>query len=228
MHTMKKIIPVAILALTLFSFLSTPTVSAQTLPTCLKNMNAVKSSDPNKYSVKMSDGRTLILYLSNNRYFGENNAAENGTWKCNAANTGITLTPSVRTGTTTGDNSGIPKPGNDTEQVSTPCVGAACDSSGSSQPTDFTLLVKLKNPLKVNTIQGAIQLFMNTVVKIAIPFIVVFFVYAGFRFILARGNPTELQTAKKMFWYTVIGALLIFGAWAITNAIVGTINSISS
>ncbi len=107
-------------------------------------------------------------------------------------------------------------------------VGDPGGTTLSSSQSDFPLQVKLQNPLKVNTIQGAIKLFMDTVVKIAIPFIVVFFIWSGINFILARGNATKIGEAKQMFWYTVIGTLLILGAWAITDAIVGTINSIAS
>lgn len=102
--------------------------------------------------------------------------------------------------------------------------------SGSGTPTSgsgFALKVKIVNPLKVNTIQDAIKLFMNAILRIAIPFIVIFFIWSGLSFVLARGNPTKLETAKKMFWYTVIGTLLILGAWTITNAIIGTVNSIT-
>lgn len=95
-------------------------------------------------------------------------------------------------------------------------------------PTEFPLLVKLDNPLGVDKIEDAIAVFMDTVVKIAIPFIVVFFIWSGLSFILAQGNPEKLKKAKAMFWNTVIGTLLILGAWAITDAIVGTINSIAS
>ncbi len=91
----------------------------------------------------------------------------------------------------------------------------------------FALNVKINNPLKVDTIQGAIKLFMDAVLRIAIPFIVIFFVWSGLSFILARGNPTKLVTARKMFWYTIIGTLLILGAWTITNAIIGTVNTIT-
>ena len=94
--------------------------------------------------------------------------------------------------------------------------------------SDVPLAIKLKNPLKVDNIQDAIRLIMNAIIKIAIPFIVVFFIWAGLKFILAQGNPEKLKEAKKMFWYTVIGTLLILGAWAITDAIVGTVNSIAS
>ncbi len=88
------------------------------------------------------------------------------------------------------------------------------------------LQIKLKNPLKVDNIGDAITFFLNTLIKIAIPFIVVFFIWAGLKFILAQGKPEELKKARMMFWYTIIGTLLILGAWTIANAIIGTVNSI--
>jgi hypothetical protein len=97
-----------------------------------------------------------------------------------------------------------------------------------TQSTDLPLKIKLDNPLKVNTVQDAIRVFMDAVIKIAIPFIVVFFIWSGLQFILAQGNSKKLEDAKRMFWYTIIGTLLILGAWAITDAIVGTVNSIAS
>jgi hypothetical protein len=102
-----------------------------------------------------------------------------------------------------------------------------CSPGASSGATDFDLQVRIKNPLKVDTISGAIALFMNAVLRIALPFIVIFFIWSGVSFILARGNSEKIKTAKNMFWYTVIGTLLILGAWTITNAIIGTVNSIT-
>lgn len=95
------------------------------------------------------------------------------------------------------------------------------------QATGFSLQVRLNNPLKVNTIAEAVKFFVTTLIKIAIPVIVVFFIWAGFSFITARGKPDKIKDAKKMFWYTIIGTLLILGAWTITNAIIGTVNSIT-
>ena len=92
----------------------------------------------------------------------------------------------------------------------------------------FQLDVRLQNPLKVNTITEAVKFFVNTLIKIAIPFIVVFFIWAGLKFILAQGKPDKVTEAKKMFWYTIVGTLLILGAWTITNAIIGTVNSITN
>lgn len=112
------------------------------------------------------------------------------------------------------------------EDGSKTCFSQTATNS-SSGASDFELQVRINNPLKVDTIQGAIQLFMNAVLRIALPFIIIFFIWSGFSFVLARGNPTKIETAKKMFWYTIIGTLLILGAWTITNAIIGTVNSIT-
>lgn len=110
------------------------------------------------------------------------------------------------------------------------CTGGKCPqvANPNAQNSGFNLDIKISNPLKVNTIQDAIKLFVNAVVRLAIPVIVIFFLWSGLRFIFARGNPTEVGKAKNMFFYTVIGTLLILGAWTITNAIIGTVNSITN
>lgn len=117
-----------------------------------------------------------------------------------------------------------------TKPAGTTVAGTGCTTNcdNANQNGSFTLNVRLKNPLKVNTITEAIKLFMNIILKIALPFIVIFFIWSGLKFILALGNATKIAEAKKMFWYTIIGTLLILGAWTITNAIIGTINTLTS
>ena len=109
------------------------------------------------------------------------------------------------------------------EDGTTKCLPASATTNGSG----LALKVVINNPLKVSTIQDAIKLFMDAVLKIAIPFIIIFFIWSGLSFVLARGNPEKIKTAKNMFLYTIIGTLLILGAWTITNAIIGTVNSIT-
>lgn len=111
----------------------------------------------------------------------------------------------------------------------------SCASFALAQQTDssatasgFNLAVKINNPLKVNTIGEAIALVVRTIIKVGIPIIVIFFLWSGLKFILAMGNEKEITAAKNMFFYTVIGTLLILGAWTITNAIIGTVNAIAS
>ncbi len=136
---------------------------------------------------------------------------------------GNTTSTTSNTGTTATGSSGSGTTGT-TGTTFTPSGGAA----GNSMPSNNTTLlsVRLENPLKVNTVQDAIKYFVNALIRIAIPFIVVFFIWSGLQFILAQGNPDKLGKAKKTFLYTIIGTLLILGAWAITNAIIGTVNTL--
>ncbi|MDO8552020.1 MAG: hypothetical protein Q7S01_00655 [bacterium] len=95
----------------------------------------------------------------------------------------------------------------------------------SAQTTNPTFL---KNPLRDEF--GTIPLFIAGVLKVlvmvALPVIVLFFVLAGFKFISAQGNPSELTVARKNFMYVVIGALLILGAWVIATLIAGTVSEL--
>jgi hypothetical protein len=135
----------------------------------------------------------------------------------------VTSTSTSGTATAGSGTSGTVTAGT-TGTTFTPSGGTA----GSGMPANNTTLlsVRLENPLKVNTIQDAIKYFVNALIRIAIPFIVVFFIWSGLQFILAQGNPDKLGKAKKTFLYTIIGTLLILGAWTITNAIIGTVNTI--
>jgi hypothetical protein len=90
------------------------------------------------------------------------------------------------------------------------------------------LNIHLNNPLEgtASTIPQAINTILSIVIRIALPLIIIAFIWSGLNFIFARGKPEKMKEAKNMFLYTVIGTLLILGAWTITNAIVGTVNNI--
>lgn len=91
----------------------------------------------------------------------------------------------------------------------------------------FTLDLKINNPLEVDNIQDAIKLGLNFVMKIAIPIIIVLFIWSGFLFVFALGNKDKIAIAKKNFLYTLIGAGLVLGAYTIAIAIINTVNSLS-
>lgn len=85
----------------------------------------------------------------------------------------------------------------------------------------------IDNPLgeEFSVIDFLQQLFAN-LVKIAIPILVVFFIYSGFRFVEAQGNEEKLSAAKQNFLYVVVGALLVFGAWTIAMVLKGTVEQL--
>ncbi|MEY4747462.1 MAG: hypothetical protein RLZZ416_511 [Candidatus Parcubacteria bacterium] len=86
----------------------------------------------------------------------------------------------------------------------------------------------LENPLKpeFSDIPRFIAGALRVLVVVALPIISLFVVVAGFMFIWARGNASELEKAKKNFVYVIIGALLILGAWVIATLIGGTVSQV--
>ena len=84
----------------------------------------------------------------------------------------------------------------------------------------------LQNPLKFHSIQEFVQGFLKAVVYVGMPVAVLFLVYSGFLFVFAQGNSTEIEKAKKNFFWTVTGIALFLGAWALAALIKGTIDQL--
>ncbi len=84
----------------------------------------------------------------------------------------------------------------------------------------------LENPLKFHSIQEFVQGFLKAVVYVGFPIAVLFLVYSGFLFVFAQGNSTEIEKAKKNFFWTVTGIALFLGAWALAALIKGTIDQL--
>ncbi len=130
-----------------------------------------------------------------------------------------TITLAADTNTPLAGNTNTPLAG------SAPCSKTPCPTNTTAQ--NAPLSIHLNNPLTgISTIPEAINKILSIVIRIALPFIIIFFIWSGFKFILARGNPKAVTEAKNMFFFTIIGTLLILGAWTITNAIIGTVNAI--
>lgn len=107
-------------------------------------------------------------------------------------------------------DSGLPSPGN----------------SGLPQQTQsgqFTL----KNPLgSTNDLVSFLRLILRYLTIIAIPILVVLFIWIGFKFVLAQGNPADIAKARQAFYWTVIGAALVLGADALLTVISGTVQQL--
>lgn len=86
----------------------------------------------------------------------------------------------------------------------------------------------LRNPLKVNSLQGLMTAILGFVVKIGTVVVVLMLVYTGFKFVVSQGRPEEIQKVRMMLLWTIIGALIILGAQAISLGIAATVTSISA
>src|SRR3990167_8610093 len=94
---------------------------------------------------------------------------------------------------------------------------AECNTGGNTnQPGGGTAIT---NPIQSNTFGELMAKIADAAAKIGLPLVAVFMIYAGFLFVSARGNEEQLTKAKTTFFWTIIGALLVVGAFAISLAI---------
>lgn len=84
----------------------------------------------------------------------------------------------------------------------------------------------LQNPLRFSSLERFIEGVLQAVVMIALPIIVAFIVYAGFKYVFARGSIDKIKDAHRNFTYVIIGTILILGAWVLATLIGGTVTQL--
>ncbi len=89
----------------------------------------------------------------------------------------------------------------------------------------------LTNPLaggsvKVDTIPQFVQSVLAVVMYIGVPFIGLILVYAGFKFLFARGNSEKIKGASFNIMWVIIGIAVFLGAWTLSTIIDSTISNI--
>lgn len=95
-------------------------------------------------------------------------------------------------------------------------VLAAC--AGSTSGTIDS--VCLENPLNnINSIEALLVAILNIIMVLMIPVIVFFIIYAGFKYVMAQGNASQVEEATRALTYAVIGGVLILAAVAISQII---------
>lgn len=105
-------------------------------------------------------------------------------------------------------------------------------SSGSSGtlPSSNTpaVSVKLDNPLGngIDNLPDLVRALLDIVLTVGVPLIALAIIYSGYLFVAAQGNPDALKKAKSTLVYVVIGAAILLAAYAISEAIVGSIEAI--
>lgn len=82
---------------------------------------------------------------------------------------------------------------------------------------------KICNPIGVNSINEFVKTLLEGMIKIGIPIVALAIIYSGFLFVKAQGNPEEITKAKQALLYSVIGAVLLLGSWAIAQLITETV-----
>ena len=83
---------------------------------------------------------------------------------------------------------------------------------------------RIVNPIPdVTSVPGLIKTILEGLLKIGIPVVALAIVYCGFLFVQARGKPEAITKAKDALLYTLIGAAILLGSWAIAEMISATV-----
>ena len=87
---------------------------------------------------------------------------------------------------------------------------------------------ELTNPLgQGTTLASFMTRMLQLVAQIGFPVIVVYIVYIGFKFIQASGKPEELAKVRGMFFWALVGALIVLGAEVLSHAVQATVDSLT-
>lgn len=87
-------------------------------------------------------------------------------------------------------------------------------------------LVPCKDTCDFNDILQLINnLITFLITTLFIPIIILLFMYAGFKYITAEGNPSKIANLKKMVWHIIVGMLLVLCSWLIVKTIISILSS---
>lgn len=94
-------------------------------------------------------------------------------------------------------------------------------------PSDCNPSEGLCNPLgATSTLPELIKTILQGALKIGIPIVALAIIYSGFLFVFARGNSEKLGKAKDTLLYTLIGAAILLGSWAIAEMVSITVTGL--
>ncbi|MCK5588896.1 MAG: hypothetical protein KAI16_01125 [Candidatus Pacebacteria bacterium] len=92
----------------------------------------------------------------------------------------------------------------------------------------FTLAVSsITNPIQgFSTLAEFLEAIIKAITYLAIPFIVLAFIYSGFLFIKSQGSMEDIKKAKKALVTTTLATLIILGSNVILQIVTATTNQL--
>ncbi|MDE2173184.1 MAG: hypothetical protein KGJ31_01100 [Patescibacteria group bacterium] len=110
-------------------------------------------------------------------------------------------------------------------------VQTSVTNTGGSGPS-----ISLINPLSGvdcssgngNCLVAFLNNILDFVIRIGSIAVILMLVYVGFLFVTARGEPGKISTARQALLWTVVGALILLGAKAISLGIQATVQALSA
>ena len=87
---------------------------------------------------------------------------------------------------------------------------------------------QLCNPIGSSTLDDFVVKITAAALKIGVPIAALFIMWAGFKFVTARGDKTGIEDAKNIFWYTIIGTAILLAASLLARVLTATITQIQA
>ena len=105
-------------------------------------------------------------------------------------------------------------------------VSTFAQSTGNLPPAKVNITIK--NPFSIG--DNLYKILEAIVDKVLIPIggtlCVLAFIYAGFKYVIAQGKPTEIENANRIFRYSALGTAVLLGSWTIIKVIQSTLDTI--
>ncbi len=88
--------------------------------------------------------------------------------------------------------------------------------------------IGLENPIGVDSISGLIRIVVKVIRYVAIPFVVIMIMYAGFLYLMSGAFPNSWQRgeAHKAIQWTTVGSFIILSAELIAIVMENTIKTL--
>lgn len=84
-------------------------------------------------------------------------------------------------------------------------------------------LPTLENPIHANNVQELILTITDFIIFLGTLIAVIMFIWVGFKFVMAQGEPKAITDAKHMFFAVVVGTAILIGAKLIVEVIQNTL-----
>jgi len=86
----------------------------------------------------------------------------------------------------------------------------------------------INNPIpNITSINGFVKALLEGIIKIGIPIVAIAIIYSGFLFVTAQGKEAKITEAKQALIYTLAGAAILLGSWALAQLISETVIKLS-
>ncbi len=118
--------------------------------------------------------------------------------------------------------------GSETTGGSTGGAERTGSTGGTERTGDATGNGQLMNPLKSKDIMGFLMDILDILLKFALPIIIFFIMYGGFKLVTAQGETEQISTGKAAITWAVIGGVIVLGAKIIIEVIEGTVDALGA